>query len=103
MVLDVVKKPDTEQTLFSHFGAENLRLCQTGYGLVCIDDLVAETIVFLTGGEESTANTLIHGTFHVLHNGQIKDHLLQELFENIPDINQMPNSETLEKLPYLVS
>ncbi|KAJ5976971.1 hypothetical protein N7501_000313 [Penicillium viridicatum] len=63
--------------------------------------LTAETLAFLVAGEGSPANTLIHGTFHILSNPQIKSRLQQELFSAIPDGCQVPTADTPEKLPYL--
>ncbi|OQE11805.1 hypothetical protein PENVUL_c002G00935 [Penicillium vulpinum] len=74
---------------------------KTGLPAPSIDDLTAEALVFLVAGEESTANTLIHGTFHILSNPQIKSRLQQELSSVILDGHPMPTAETLEKLPYL--
>lgn len=67
-----------------------------------IKDLTAETLVFLAAGEESTASTLINGTFHVLSNSKIKHKLQQELSSVMIDGCPMPTADTLEKLPYLV-
>ncbi|KAJ5696827.1 hypothetical protein N7536_007239 [Penicillium majusculum] len=74
---------------------------KTGLPAPSINDLTAETLAFLIAGEGSPANTLIHGTFHVLSNPQIKSRLQQELSSAIPDSCQMPTADTLEKLPYL--
>ncbi|KAJ5374167.1 Cytochrome P450 [Penicillium concentricum] len=74
---------------------------KSGLPAPSIDDLTAEALVFLVGGEESTANTLIHGTFHVLNNPQIKSKLQQELSNAILVDQPMPTADTLEKLPYL--
>ncbi|OJJ42248.1 hypothetical protein ASPZODRAFT_77343 [Penicilliopsis zonata CBS 506.65] len=104
LVLDVMRDPDSENTLFSNLLARHSKDSgMTDCSPLSVNDLTAETIVFLVGGEESTANTLIHGTFHILNNDAIKSHLLQELYENIPDINALPDSLALEKLPYLTA
>lgn len=75
---------------------------KTGLPAPSINDLTAETLAFLIAGEGSPANTLIHGTFHILNNTRIKSRLQQELLSAIPDGSQMPTADTLEKLSYLV-
>ncbi|QQK39618.1 Cytochrome P450 [Penicillium digitatum] len=74
---------------------------KTGLPAPSIDELTAETLAFIAGGEESPANTLIHGTFNVLNNPQMKSRLQKELSSAIPDGCPMPTADKLEKLPYL--
>ncbi|KGO74632.1 Cytochrome P450 [Penicillium italicum] len=55
-------------------------------GLPNVRELTSEAIVFLVGGEESSANTLIH-----------------ELHQAIPQEETLPSVATLEKIPFLTA
>ncbi|CAI7622111.1 unnamed protein product [Penicillium glandicola] len=103
LVLDVMNRPNSpgqkHPTIFDLVLQPDAK---TGQPPLSLNDLTTETLIFITGGEESTANTLIHGTFHVLSNPQIKSRLQEELSGAIPDGHPMPTADTLEKLPYLV-
>ena len=59
-------------------------------------------MLMLAAGMDTTANTLVQGTFYVLHNDRIHRKLCDELFKAMPDKDVMINSATLENLPYLV-
>ncbi len=43
------------------------------------------------------------GTYHLLHNPEMRERLFGELLTVWPNLNQPPRYETLERLPYLVS
>jgi hypothetical protein len=43
------------------------------------------------------------GTYHLLHNPEMRERLFGELLTVWPDLSQPPRFETLERLPYLVS
>lgn len=55
----------------------------------------------LSAGFETTGTALSHLTYGVLNNPAIHKKLLKELEEAIPDPDNMPNFQALEKLPYL--
>ncbi|KAJ5876808.1 hypothetical protein N7455_000273 [Penicillium solitum] len=102
LLLDAINRPKlTRQQHPSLFDLVLQPDPKTGLPAPSINDLTAETLAFLIAGEGSPANTLIHGTFHVLSNPQIKSRLQQELSSAIPDSCQMSTADTLEKLPYL--
>ncbi|KAJ5617963.1 hypothetical protein N7537_003077 [Penicillium hordei] len=102
LLLDAINRPKlTRQQHPSLFDLVLQPDPKTGLPAPSINDLTAETLAFLVAGEGSPANTLIHGTFHILSNPQIKSRLQRELSSAIPDGCQMPSADTLEKLPYL--
>jgi cytochrome P450 len=55
----------------------------------------------LSAGFETTGTSLSHLTYGILNNPAIHRKLLKELEEAIPDPNNMPSFQALEKLPYL--
>ena len=65
-------------------------------------DLTGEAMLMLAAGMDTTANTLVQGTFYVLHDDRIRRKLCDELVKAMPDKDTMANSATLETLPYLV-
>lgn len=50
---------------------------------------------------ETTKFALSVGGFHIINNPKVFKRLREELENAIPDPNQMPTLEQLEKLPYL--
>ncbi|KAJ5170217.1 Cytochrome P450 [Penicillium coprophilum] len=102
LVLDTLNRSKlTEQQHPSIFDLILQPDAKTNLPVPSFDDLTAEALVFLVGGEESTANALIHGTFHVLNNPGIQRRLQQGLSNAILADQPMPTADTLEKLPYL--
>jgi cytochrome P450 len=63
--------------------------------------LSLEGNTILGAGFETTGNTLSHVTYGVLINPDIHRKLLKELEDAIPDPDNMPSHQVLEKLPYL--
>lgn len=43
------------------------------------------------------------GTYHLLHNAEMRERLFGELLAVWPNLSRPPGYETLERLPYLVS
>jgi cytochrome P450 len=63
--------------------------------------LSSEGNIILGAGFETTGGTLSHLTYGVLNNPEIHRKLLKELEDAIPDPDNMPSHQVLEKLPYL--
>ena len=74
-----------------------------GYGTPSVHDLTSEAFSLLLAGTESTATTLVQGTFQVLNDKVILEKLQEELSTAIPDKKMLPQLEQLQRLPYLVS
>ena len=66
-------------------------------------DLTAEAVLMLAAGMDTTANTLVQGTWHILNNRHIRQELYDELSQAMPEKDQMYSLAALEGLPYLVS
>lgn len=66
-------------------------------------DLTANAFLMFGAGTDTTANTLIQGTWYVLSNARILKELQDELRQAMPKKDVMLDWATLEKLPYLVS
>lgn len=67
------------------------------------DSIYEETQALMFGGGDTTANTLMYGTFHLLKNPAMESRLRKELREAWPDSSSEPTLKQLETLPYLVS
>lgn len=65
--------------------------------------LIDEAQILLQAGSDTVGQTCTMGTFHVLHNKDIKSKLTAELRAAWPDPNSPFTYQSLEKLPYLVS
>jgi cytochrome P450 len=64
--------------------------------------LLDEAGILLGAGADSTAVTLMVASHYVLQNPQIRQRLEAELREAWPVLEEIPQYEVLEKLPYLV-
>lgn len=76
---------------------------RNGFYKASVKDLSAEAMAFLAAGEESTANTLVYGTFNLLRHPHMLENLRRELWNAIPNVDNIPPADELENLPYLVS
>jgi cytochrome P450 len=65
--------------------------------------LVDEAIIFLGAGTDTTAQTMVAITYHLLSNPEILGKLKAELAQAIPDVESLPESSKLEALPYLTA
>lgn len=54
------------------------------------------------GGGDTTANTIMIGTFYLLKNPSTLARLKKELLDAWPNLLEEPSLKTLESLPYLV-
>lgn len=66
-----------------------------------LDRLRIEGNNVLAAGFETTGGTLAHMTYLVLANPEVHRKLQKELEQAIPDPNEIPGYQTLERLPYL--
>ncbi|KAM5385660.1 hypothetical protein ACJZ2D_000859 [Fusarium nematophilum] len=62
---------------------------------------VAEAIEFLVAGSDTTATTLTVGLLEILCNPGIKERLVAQLDDAIPDKKDLPPVQVLERLDYL--
>jgi cytochrome P450 len=63
--------------------------------------LAVEGNNILAAGFETTGGVLAHLTYNILADSKIHEKLQKELEDAIPDEDNIPNYQTLEKLPYL--
>lgn len=61
-------------------------------------DLVAEAMIMLVAGMDTTANTLVRGTWHILNNKHVYNRLCEELRRAMPDPNEPASLTALEQL-----
>ena len=66
-----------------------------------VDDLAADTLVFLMAGTDTTAHALTIATYNVLKKPDILRKLRAELREVMPSKDTWLECSELEKLPYL--
>ncbi|PWY89786.1 cytochrome P450 [Aspergillus heteromorphus CBS 117.55] len=102
LVLDLINRSDAGEsrtpTVFDTMLSPSK---EKGQETPSVADLTAEAMVLLIAGEETTANTLMQGIFHVLHDQTILERLQKELREAFPDDDDVITQETLESMPYL--
>lgn len=65
--------------------------------------LFDEARVLFTAGSHTVGTTLMTGVYHILHNPEVKQRLVDEVCTTWPVLDQAPSYEVLEKLPYLAS
>ena len=68
-----------------------------------VSRLCDDARALFAAGSHTIGTTLITGVYHLLHNPEIKQKLLDELRTVWPVLDQPPSYEQLEKLPFLVS
>nr|XP_058946620.1 cytochrome P450 3A30-like [Pocillopora verrucosa] len=64
-------------------------------------EVIAQSLVFLAAGYETTSTTLSFVSHHLAINPEIQDKLQQEIDSVWPDENQMLSYETVHEMPYL--
>jgi cytochrome P450 len=62
-----------------------------------------EAELLFSAGSHTVGTTLMIGVYYLLHSPEAKQRLVDELFEAWPSLDQAPNYEQLEKLPFLAS
>ncbi|KAI0306863.1 putative P450 monooxygenase [Multifurca ochricompacta] len=60
-------------------------------------------VLFCAWSSHVIGTALMTGTYHILHNQEMRERLLGELLTVWPDLNQPPRYDTLERLPYLTA
>ncbi|KAF8885841.1 cytochrome P450 [Infundibulicybe gibba] len=65
--------------------------------------LLHEAVVLIAAGSDTVGNTCTIGTFYILENKDVHQHLFEELKSVWPDRDSHITLETLEKLPYLTA
>jgi cytochrome P450 len=80
---------------------------EKGHPVLSVRSLASDALAFFTAGTDTTANALVTGTWHLLHNRAVLDNLQSELRSAIPhttDLTSMPlELVALESLPHLRS
>ncbi|EDV24873.1 uncharacterized protein TRIADDRAFT_13325, partial [Trichoplax adhaerens] len=64
------------------------------------EEIVAQAIVFLIAGHETTANTLAFASYLLMANPEAQEKLIAEIDDKCPDESSL-DYETLSELPYL--
>ena len=64
-------------------------------------EVIAQSLVFLAAGYETTSTTVSFVSHHLAINPEIQDKLQQEIDSVWPDENQMLSYETVHEMPYL--
>jgi Cytochrome P450 len=62
-----------------------------------------EAEVLFSAGSHTVGTTLMTGVYHLLRSPEAKQRLVDELRAAWPSLDQAPNHEELEKLPFLAS
>ena len=65
------------------------------------DDVVAQCIIFLLAGYETSSTTLSMTCYHLATNPDVQDRLQQEIDNVWTDEDEMPSYDTVHELPYL--
>jgi hypothetical protein len=73
-----------------------------GAPLPSVGSLYEEAQALMFGGGDTTGNTLMLGTFHLLESPDLIARMKKELRDAWPILDQPPRFEDLEKLPFLV-
>lgn len=68
-----------------------------------LQELIDESILFLSAGTDTSSFTLTIAVYHILSNPDIMQRLQQELAELKEQHGQNPPLKAIERLPYLVS
>lgn len=67
------------------------------------DELLGESMNLLIAGSDTSATSLTIAVLEILSHPEMHTELVEELEAAIPDKDNLPPVQTLEKLPYLVS
>jgi hypothetical protein len=62
-----------------------------------------EGLLLFAAGSHTVGTTLMSGIYHLLHNPEAKERLVDEVCTAWPVLDQAPRHEDLEKLPFLAS
>ena len=65
--------------------------------------LIQEAATLLSAGSDSPSIAATTVAYHVLHNREVQQRLVNELHTAWPVLEEVPRYEVLEKLPYLAS
>ena len=65
--------------------------------------LMQEAATLLSAGSDSTSIAATTVSYHVLHNPEVQQRLVNELRTAWPILEEVPRYEVFEKLPYLAS
>jgi hypothetical protein len=103
-VNEVIKHPeslqDTPHQIIYHQLLD--KEANKGGSIPVAGSLYEEAQALMFGGADTTGNTLMLGTFHLLENPSLLKRMMEELRVNWPDLDKSVRFEDLEKLPFLV-
>jgi hypothetical protein len=104
-VTDVVKNPGSLQGAPHRIIYHQLLNPEASKGapLPSAGSLYEEAQALMFGGGDTTGNTLMLGTFHLLESPDLVARMKEELHKAWPVRDKPPRFEDLEKLPFLVS
>ena len=66
-----------------------------------VDEVLAQSIIFLIAGYETSSNALGFVWYHLATNPDVQDKLQKEIDSVWDDESKMPSYETVNELPYL--
>lgn len=103
-VTDVVKNPESLQGAPHRIIYHELLNPEASKGLPLpsAGSLYEEAQALMFGGSDTTGNTLMLGTFHLLESPGLLERMKEELLRAWPALDKPPRFEDLEKLPFLV-
>ena len=64
-------------------------------------DVLAQSVIFLVAGYETSSNTLGFICYHLATNPDVQEKLQEEIDSVWDDESKMPSYETVNELPYL--
>jgi hypothetical protein len=104
-VTEVMKNPDSLQDAPHRIIYHELLnpAASKGSPLPSAGSLYEEAQALMFGGADTTGNTLMLGTFHILQSKTLVARMKEELSKAWPVLSRPPRFEELEKLPFLVS
>ena len=73
----------------------------TGEPKLTDDEIVAQSVVFLLAGHDTTAGTLALVCYHLATNLDVQERLRQEIDGVLSGAEDVPSYDTMQELPYL--
>ena len=103
-VTEVIENPDSLKNAPHRIIYHELLSPEASKGapLPSAGSLYEEAQALMFGGGDTTGNTLMLGTFHLLSSKNLEDRLRREILDVWPVLENPPRFEELEKLPFLV-
>lgn len=64
-------------------------------------EVIAQSMIFMFAGYETTSNTLAMTCYHLITNPQVQEKLQKEIDDVWSDLDQQPSYDIVQSLPYL--